>query len=312
MYINNKEHGDNNIFKIVQDLKLENPNAYSGAVYMMARMLGVHSTSVYSSCDQEDTDKLCMAIILQRNPRYRLNRANKFVIDFFKRYTLEDVRNNFYISKSKPRWVIKEKKNKQVELIPEASVDIKPIEEPVPLLRRINNNNRRRFIAPYSKPATPINNNNNELINMDKLKQLIAEIVDQRISKAEEGSKNQFVVPVGKNSEKSSRKSRFLTAFTAKNIKSIFNGRASMSKAEFVKAFYNLAYDYRSVPKDVYAKYFSDEFRRLFGKDDNIMKYYRSTCVRTRFCEINYYDLINLSAICQRNIANKRITRIAA
>ena len=311
MYINNKEHGDNNIFKIVQDLKLGNPNAYSGAVYIMARMLGVHSTSVYSSCDQEDTDKLCMAIILQRNPRYRLNRANKFVIDFFKRYTLEDVRNNFYISKSKPRWVIKEKKVKQVELVSEAPVEIKPIEQPVPFLRRTENN-RRRFMISASKPATSINSNNDELINMDKLKQLIAEIVDQRISKAEEGSKNQFVVPIDKNSEKSPRKSRFLTTFTAKNIKSIFNGRTSMSKAEFVKAFYNLAYDDRSVPKDIYSKYFSDEFRRLFGKDENIMEYYRSACVRTKSCEIKYYDLINLSAICQRNIANKRIARIAA
>lgn len=311
MYINNKEHGDNNIFKIVQDLKLGNPNAYSGAVYVMARMLGIHSTSVYSSCDQEDTDKLCMAIILQRNPRYRLNRANKFVIDFFKRYTLEDVRNNFYISKSKPRWVIKQKKVKQVELVSEAPVEIKPIEQPVPFLRRIENN-RRRFMISASKPATSINSNNDGLINMDKLKQLIAEIVDQRISKAEEGSKNQFVVPIDKNSEKSPRKSRFLTTFTAKNIKNIFNGRSSMSKAEFVKAFYNLAYDSRSVPKDIYSKYFSDEFRRLFGKDENIMEYYRSACVRTKSCEINYYDLINLSAICQRNIANKRIARIAA
>ena len=312
MYINNKEHGDNNIFKIVQDLKLGNPNAYSGAVYIMARMLGVHSTSVYSSCDQEDTDKLCMAIILQRNPRYRLNRANKFVIDFFKRYTLEDVRNNFYISKSKPRWIIKQKKVKQVELVSEASVEIKPIEQPVPFLRRIENN-RRRFMISASKPVASINSNKDELINMDKLKQLIEEIVEQKISGTKENTTAQFVVPVNKNKQgKRYRENRFINVFTIKNVKDIFKERLIIPKAEFTKALHSLAYGSINATQDVCNSYFSNAINRHFKDDENIMKYYHQIYGNKGLRQVNYHDLVKLAVACQNHIANKRTYRIAA
>ena len=306
------QYSDNNIFNIVKDLKLPNPNTYSGAIYILARMLGLKFTSVYDSCPQEEADILCMGIILQNNSRYRLNKEHELVVNFFKRYTEEDVRNNFYISKTRPRWSIKQRKVKQVELVSEAPVEIKPIEQPVPFLRRIENS-RRRFMISASKSVTSINSNKDELINMDKLKQLIEEIVEQKISGTKENTTAQFVVPVNKNNQKKRyRESPFINVFTAKNVKDIFKGRFIIPKAEFTKALHSLVYGPVNTSQDIYNSYFVNGINRHFKDDENIMKYYHQIYGNKGLRQVNYYDLVKLAVACQNHIANKRTYRIAA
>ena len=306
------QYSDNNIFNIVKDLKLPNPNTYSGAIYILARMLGLKFTSVYDSCPQEEADVLCMGIILQNNPRYRLNKEHELVVNFFKRYTEKDVRNNFYISKTRPRWSIKQKRVKQVELVSEAPIEIKPIEQPVPFLRRTENI-RRRFMISASKPATSINSNKDELINVDKLKQLIAEIVEQKISGVKENTTAQFVVPVNKNKQgKRYRENRFINVFTIKNVKDIFKERLIIPKAEFTKALHSLAYGSINATQDVCNSYFSNAINRHFKDDENIMKYYHQIYGNKGLRQVNYHDLVKLAVACQNHIANKRTYRIAA